>query len=492
MGDLFSVITDYLSKDISGEQALAEVSGWDRIDIDKHLEAAGLDLNKTPSNKNIRADILLKIHLSGLRAQRVREQKTVQKFVSGTVFDTDPVDMKGRFSTKKDDELVVWSLYVPIDSDPRIEKDLLFSKTNLPHDLWEEIPDEAEGLAPPDAPQIGPPIIEIVDRQYIRVDIKLVYWIPFRANEFPVPRKMLPAGWRGIAMTQESRLAARSMLSTGNPTPRDSFTEAQWDALVASKEYRGLLYRELFCCCPNELSKQDIEKLTKVGFTPPSSNAADASRLQDDRKDKQNIGSIVAGGLATDDSVMYAMAPPGAAVPDHVEDALELIHEMGLTNSNETYSEGEELLDTQRIAGCHSGSWDFTIRVGKVHNLLNNALTGQLISYQGGLLTWKLCCDTSDLKLTYNHSAIPSQRIYVNNQVVYDYDMLTAPWAQVAGSFFTAPDENWQGSKEDLKDALESNTKAPRPITKTITIPLTLEDGCPSPPPSDWIPPSSG
>ena len=356
---------------------------------------------------------------------------------------------------------------------------------------------EGEGQGthiPEDDLDIGnPEIVKIGNRYYYRADIKVVLWIPYRRNTFPVPTRFEPEHWKSADMSQEMRMAARAMLSTGNPTPPDTFPDYQsWSKFWQSSEYRGIYNLKLFICCPDQDSKEARDAGHKSGYTPapadvdPNPPETLTKRLTDDHKDRQNVGSIVEGLMqgATGNELTHWLTFP---VGDQYEDALDLIKEL-CPKTNESYSEGEQIFEHTKADDCVSGTVKFMVRVGKAHNLLNYLATGKLIGFQGGILTYKLCCD-GKLKLSYKHSAIPSQRIYVNNRTVYDYDMLNAkvPWSQVEESYYGVSAGVLEGSKAALKRRLLEKVESPLNKNEQTETAIPRGDGCPSPIPDDWL-----
>ena len=333
-----------------------------------------------------------------------------------------------------------------------------------------------------------------------------MFWIPYHANSFPIPTGYLPKSthWETDAPNEEMRLAARAMLATGNPTPPDAFPEAKdWQTFVDSNEYRGYAWYDLYACCPNEKPKLAEVKRSDAGYTPPSSeipsDPADTfkQRLTDYHNDHQNIGSIATGLTQTPGGASVTDKPGKLAFPDRYRDAAILIKKL-CPPTNESYSKGEKIgprqVDTK---DCLSGSWEFYVRVGKAHNLLNYALCGKLVRFQGGTLNFNLCCDAAEfgtlarpsLGLYYGHSAIPSWRLYINNQKVHEYDMLTAPWSEVEGCFYEpTPAGLTEWSTDQVAAALNEQKRSPPVKHWDDDFKITSKDGCSGDePPDEWL-----
>ncbi|MCZ4280046.1 hypothetical protein O4H49_04605 [Kiloniella laminariae] len=495
MEDLFTVITALDNEEITRDKAHKKMASWGKTTLKKHLDAAGLGGEKLPPHPETLAKILLSLTRPDPENRRLITPKTLEAIVTGKLFDDDPPDLKQRFALRQGNKVKVMVLRDRPGQPPRLEQDFELAGADLPAEIMTEIPEAPEDpdlSTPPEDPDIPHGTIETVARSYYRVDIKLVYWIPYRPNKFPIPTRFLPTRWKFATMSQEQRMAARAMLATGNPPPPRTFpTKASWDKLVASKEYRGVTHHLLFVCCPGERPKNDLDYLNKAGYTPaPSEVPATpantlAKRLNDDHKDQQTVGSI-AESLLNSDTGTEITGVPGFAVGDQYEDAAALIKEL-CDETNESFSEGERHYKYTPAADCFSGNWDFAVRVGKAHNLLNYAATGKLIAFQGGDLGFKLCCSDGKLKLHYKYSAIPSQALYINNRRVWKHDMLSADWEKVEECFYTPTRYATWGSKAELKAALESKKMSPRPFTKDVEFPLVSTTGCPTPIPETWI-----
>jgi len=160
-------------------------------------------------------------------------------------------------------------------------------------------------------------------------------------------------------------------------------------------------------------------------------------KLNQFHNDNQNAGSVASDFLSGPNATALDVPAmvPGKLLPKQAQLGGRLIRKKP-PPKNESFSKGEmDCPPTLLTAECLSGTQDFWVRVGRDHNLLNFMLTNKLIKFQGGTLTFKLCCD-GKLKLSYNHSAIPSWKIYINNKMVKTYSMLDATWAEVEEAFF--------------------------------------------------------
>ncbi|TAM46880.1 MAG: hypothetical protein EPN55_04270 [Gammaproteobacteria bacterium] len=347
------------------------------------------------------------------------------------------------------------------------------------------------------------PVGEVTDKYHYKADVKLVYWIPYHANTFPVPTRFLPGNWETQKISQEFRIALRFMLSTGNPTPPDGFpNRAAWDSFMASKEYRGLLWTRMSVCCPGADPKTQETVLHNSGYTPPPSNIRKGAnesaedfnkRLNEEHKDNQNVGSIVeglasgsgTGGQGMDSVYGFPWIQQWGA-PDTVDDAVEKLRDLhkGKDRPPHSFSEGEEIFnhEPRTESNCVLGKWTHYLRVGKTHNLLNYILTGKIIPFQGGSMAQRVCCD-GKLTIYQKYTGIPSLRLYVNNVKVWEYDMLSAPFDRINEAF------NPPGMKTDLGalDKQEAPPDNPN-VFNLYTQSLRKLDGCPDKPfpPDEW------
>ena len=350
-----------------------------------------------------------------------------------------------------------------------------------------------EVYEPVPSTQSGPPAVKATN---LHVDIKLIFWIPYHGNSFPLPTRYLPksTGWEAGCKSEEERLAVRAMLATGNPTPPDGFPTAKdWAVFQGTKEYRGIAWYDLYTCCPNEQPKLAQIKYGDAGYTPPSCDIPEDpaatlnQRLTDYHGDHQNIGSVSTGLVLTPGGDAIDSALTKGAVPNQYRDAVKLIRKL-CPPTDESYSQGEKLGPTQSLtAQCLSGAWSFFVRVGKAHNLLNYALCGKLIRFQGGTMNFKLCCD-GVLRLQYRHSAIPSWRLYLNNRKVAEYDMLTATWPEVEGCYYTPNSGPLDFSIDALESALKEEIRSGEVKTWENNFNITPRDDCPGDkPPDEWL-----
>ena len=345
-----------------------------------------------------------------------------------------------------------------------------------------------------------------------KVDIKVVHWIPYRANDIPMLNRFLPTRWKNAAtvaqMSQEARYAIRAMLSTGNAPPPNAFRDqASWKNFVDSKEYRAIFWAQLYICCPSgELQHDPKVKMHKAGFTPSLSNIKESpantleKRLKEYRDERHTPGSTIEGCIARGGVVKeIAMSAVGFpyigewSAPDQIDDPLAKLEEIykDIIYIPQSYSQGKDFLfppQSNNTEDCVAGTWSYFFRVGDSHNLLNHMLIGSLIPYQGGDMTFKLCCSTKKLSLKYNHTTVPSFKVYVNNvKAGKQYDMMKSQFSHMYDSI--------SGSKLDsLKD--DDNKSPSRPklppnnIWKT-SVDIPGESDC-KPIPDDWWPKPKG
>ncbi|MCJ8269469.1 MAG: hypothetical protein MJK04_08705, partial [Psychrosphaera sp.] len=348
-----------------------------------------------------------------------------------------------------------------------------------------------------DGPDVTHPPIETVMSTHYKVDIKVVHWIPFRTNDVPLPNQFLPNAWKNTPMSQEVRMATRLMLSTGNAPPPDSFTnEAAWDTFLTSKEYRSVFWAQLYICCPSGDPKTAVVKVHKTGYTPCPSDVAQApantlaKRLKDHHDRRQTPGStvegIMAGNGAVGQSTDVFLGFPWVQqlpVPDQIDDPLELLRKKykGTTPAPESHSKGKAFDGSRNTSSkdCVSGVWSHFFRVGDSHNLLNYMLVGSLVPYQGGDLQFSLCCSNQQLKLTYNHTTVPSFKVYVNNELEgRPYDMLSSKFSSMNASV----------SGDPLKTlGRPARPKMPATNIWQTVVDLQGESGC-EPIPDNWWP----
>lgn len=492
MRDLFTILDDVDIGDLTETEARSEVAGWGTKILKKDLSTSGIAEDSLPNSASILARVLIDLHKTSERDSSSDDPRDLGGLLEGKIFHADDEKLLSRFAVRRDDRVQIWGVKRSETNDLELELELDIPTEQLPPGVVEEVPEWEEGhLDPPD--QDDPTgTIELALPTHLRANIKLVYWIPYHPNNEGL-RRMLPSttSWRGATMTQAMRMAARAMLATGNPTPRKSFTKAQWTALVDSKEYRGLLDRDLFMCCPRAQTGTDKELLIKAGYTPGRSGVP-VAQLHGDHLDTQSDSSM-AGGLLQEN--IFALPPlPIAGIPDRLENVVGEIRTRG-TQSNESFSQGQHLFSsTPMIKRPHliAGSWKFHVRVGVIGNLLNYLLTGRTVKYQGGELLWRLNCTTGKLKIQYRHSAIPSQRLYVNNTMVYDYDMLGSNWTKVDQCFGDPSTRSETTSGRRLQGELAASTKSPMNIiAPTHNETLTPGNGCPGAIPTGWINPRS-
>ncbi|MCR5879116.1 hypothetical protein [Phenylobacterium sp. J367] len=486
MPDLYAILT---SPETDRATLTKAVVALGRTAVVKHLKAAGLDAEALPDDPDLLAELLLSLHRPE-PLERLDKPRTIEDLAEGRVYASDPPTLVRRFGVPKPDGGMAIVALHRGDGPPRLVADVdlppnvVPGPEPVPHEAWPDI-------------DLTPGTIEVGNERHLRVDIKVVFWIPYHANTAPLPTRRMPAatGWEDATMTQEMRMGGRAMLATGNPTPPDGFANLQeWAAFRSSKEYRGYLWRDLYVCCPNEHRKVSRELDTDAGYTPAQADVPEdpaatlAQRLAAYHGDHQNIGSIATGLAQSPGGGALAGKLAAPVAPDQYRDAVVVMRKL-CPPTNETYSQGELHSPPQVLTGeCLSGSWELFVRVGKAHNLLSYAATGKLLRFQGGVMTFKLCCD-GKLKLSFRHSAIPSFRVYVNNHAVGGYDMLTSPWSEVEKCFYAPTTAVTQWSSTELENALGQIEKAP-PLPaaweREFTVPF--RDGCPGDtPPSEWL-----
>lgn len=491
MRDLFSILVDLDRGKLKTDAAVEEIATWDRRQIRRQLDATGLSGPLFPQEPRAMAKLLVGLHAPETAAKAKTEPKTLKGMASGEVFDGD-AGVVFRFATRKGEEVNVWDVVRKSRGRPVVEHSFRASTTQI-RDAFGEIPEwlkEEKQDDPHHAPGGDPAMnTEIATRTHRRVDIKLVYWIPYSPNNEALRRKLPAAtGWRDAAMTQSMRMAARAMLATGNEPPPSAFPNAgKWQEFLEKKEYRGALYRELFMCCLNGGTGQDIPKLDKVGFTPPRSGAKPED-LHQDHLDHQSDSSMATGLIL--ESIFALPNLPG--IPDRLEDVIEELRNMNQT-SNESFTEGEKknviVTPMDSTDTTISGSWEFQVRVGKAANLLNYLLTGRVVKWQGTRLRWRLDCANNKLKLEGLSSPIPSVKLYVNNEGIDVYDMLTAPWHRVDACF--RPPRGTPPitltTFQQMEEELSSDECSPLVQNWSRELDIRSHDGCPYPTPTNWL-----
>lgn len=495
--DLFSLLAALDQGSATAPQVRERLTALGPGALLGHLKAAGLAADDLPADAEVLAGLVLALNAPEHAAPRTDGPKTSAGLMRGELFAGDPASLRARVAVEREAGVEVLALHAGPEG-PRLETDLILGEAPAKPRRRAHVPEEPPALRPPEEPPqqtyTPTPTYQADLHYHYRVDIKLIYWIPYRSNANPLPTRFMPPAWEAAASSMEARFSGRAMLATGNPAPPDGFpTRADFSAFLNTKEFRGVLHQELLVCCPGEHSKTVIPQRADTGFTPATADVPEqpaatlAQRLRAYHEEHQNIGSI-ATGVAQSPAVSDAMAwyVPGVAISDQYEDALELLKEL-CPVTNEAYSLGEKIFNQTLSDDCLSGEWEFFVRVGAAHNLLSLALTGKMIAFQGGYLRFKLCCD-GKLKLSWRHTAIPSAKLYVNNVKVAEYDMMTAAWSDVEASFFD-PEVWYMGSKASAKHELQSGQ------TKAAIIPpatpyerdLPRRDGCPEPPGDVWL-----
>jgi len=486
-----------------------QIASLGLLELKKILKESGLDIAGKVTNAKTAADIAIAVFVPSIRAERSEEAKTHEGLLSGHIFEDDEPEIVYRFAARpSEDEINIWKI-TESDGKLKIVKDYKFAKEELQCSVLtlplveegetEEVPEEGTPTTPDDSDEPTGTIIETVALSHYKVDLKLIFTIPFVPNDFPVPSQLLHTRWRGAAMTQEERYAARAMLATGNAPPPDLFpTEASWNTYIASKEYRALLHIQFYICCPQAANQNSATvKLTKVGYTPHPSSILLApagtlrARLEADHNLRQSVGNQAENIAAGDGALGAALglgSIPGATLvaPSNLGVIRELRNRYhGTTPGIRSHSEGEHKFGSRDMStrNCSSGLLSYFFRVGSSHNLLNLGLTGNLIPYQGGDLTYRLCCSDGILRLSFNHTAVPSHDIYINNAKLANksYDMLGASFPSIRSAV------NGIGRPLSGLNNLGVFTRPAVPKRSSINVPITRKDGC-DPIASGWWP----
>jgi len=494
IGDLFSILVAHGRREITRSQAIAEVARFSTGRLQEHLETAGLTDTAFSEDRMLLADMLVALH--NPPDTRSTETKTLRSLISGQVYEEDPDTLLGRYAMNSKEGMDIWALYGG-STTPKLVKEFSLSQEEIKGLTLKDYEYINEDLEPPIEPELPTPLpIEVGNPWHYRVDIKLVLWIPFHGNSLPIPTRFMPSGWENSpGLNQEMRTAGRFMLATGNTTPPDSFTRDSWNKFVASKEYRGFVCRELYICCPDEKEKLIIPHGQDAGYTPaPASADMTEDKLNKFHGENQNAGSVASDFLSGPNAsaLDFPAMLPGRFLAKQAQLGGRLIRQ-NPPPKNEAFSKGEMLCPPiVRTAECLSGSQDFWIRVGRDHNLLNFMLTNKLIKFQGGRLSFKLCCD-GKLKINFNHSAIPSWKLYINNKMVKTYSMLDATWAEVEEAFFEPLSaEQFKKPIPEMESALEAalrkavRSKKVKNWSQDFT--LAKRENCPGQPlPEEWI-----
>lgn len=501
MNRLFDVLTGFQVGDVTKEEALTFLKRTDTRWLKSSLVNLGLPPDALPANAEVLARLFLALHGEESKVDRVAGPRSIEGLLEGTLYANDDPQVISRMAFKKGDHIEVWDVMLDDKGVPSL---VPFSTFNLQHIYHLDIsrvphvddprPDENEpGEQPPEKTAPPPeeeeePLgedIPVSDQVcHYQFNLKVVMWIPYVPNEVPLFRKFLPEPLKSMKMSQELRLGLRIALATGNPTPPKSLTDAQYTALIQSKEFRGTMRGTLTLCCGKEIRK-DVDVTAETGFTPPASGVEDA-RLNADHNTTQNLGSYLEAILSRGGPLANQLtgAGTGAAVVDQIEDALDLIKEFGRADANESFTKGEgrsgKTVNIHPLfKDCLLGTWSNFVRVGKINNLLNYALTGNLIRFQGGVLNWFLCCSTGKLLIAFNHSTIPSFKLYLNDKEIYEYSMLTASIAKIKETFYQPTSEDFFSSKADLKRALLAVKLSPLSVSFKDDFNLKKMDGCP-------------
>ena len=511
--DIFNAVTQFQTGELSKAEALETLSRSGSAWLSNALESAGISTKRLPENIAVLSNIYLGVNGEAFQSQRRPGPITTEGLIAGAIFEQDNPDVVTRVPFMRNGCVEIWDVLIDNRGRTSLIQHAVFDHHELVHHDLSHVPD---GEVPGDTPgeespkphgkipgekipgeKIPGEMIPVADtRSHYRFNLKLVMWIPYTPNEIMAFRKFLPKPLRNEKMSQITRLALRIALATGNPEPPDMLDNKAYMALVASKEFRGALNGNVTLCCGNANPKGDDTFKGVVGFTPPASSAKPED-LVTDHMNTQNIGSTIKAILKSDSPLKDQLvgAGTGAALVDQIEDALDLIDEDLPGSDNvppEAYTSGE--LITGRKKGTLSldespvtymGNWANFVRIGPVNNLLGYALTGKLVAYQGGVINWKIDCN-GNLSIVFNHSAVPSYKLYLNDKKIYEYDMIKSSIKDIEDTFFK-PELKIAGvdvggimpNEVVLLDSLTSKRKAP--LTKTFKETFSLNSlvNCP-------------
>ncbi|GAK45631.1 conserved protein [Tepidicaulis marinus] len=352
---------------------------------------------------------------------------------------------------------------------------------------------------PGDTPGNGlQPPVERNATPYYRANIKLVMYIPYEPNNFPVPNRILPQ-WRG-QMNGIEDPAMRLLLATGNPPPPDSFSDrAAFQRFVDSKEYRGIIDIDLMFCCGSDGQVTQGRKnfTTIVGFTPSFANVP-VDQLHQHHLDHETMTSQVerafqsgANNVATAmlDQAASTVTPNDFEVPaDALKKALEHNNH---PSTAESFSQGvsrvkeSELIETS--TSCRAYFAEQQVQVNPVDNVFYYMLTGCVLPYAWTQLRIDFCCDTHTLEVVAWGSSIPNRNLYINNRKVTAYDMLSQNFDVIKHSIPFGPPEG-NADSTLVMDPTSAGRMAFTPESEIrISRALPGTPGCPASIPSDWL-----
>jgi hypothetical protein len=321
-------------------------------------------------------------------------------------------------------------------------------------------PDEID----PDQPTIVQPPLNVYEpvggtaspnaEKYYLVNIKVVLWIPYIPSD-----EMLPSLWYGSMSNQEEQLAG-AMMSTGNPDPPDAFpTASDYQQFVASKEYRGIVDFDLLVCCPPTGSASVMYPATrdKGGFTP-ASQSVPMDQLHDKHIRTESMGSKI---------LRRSMTAAGLPAP-----------------APESFTPGNfrDKPGSASVVGTSCGDASPTIEV-QVNTLENSGYWvlsfGYILPYMWINVPTLLCCGGT-LTVKGIGSAIPSKKLYVNNEAVATYSMTSTGFDQLRPAL-----QDPTGSVQAPADAGPAVALPGFQFNYTTTLPS--RDGCPATFPQEWL-----
>lgn len=512
----FHTLIESLEGDLGNLATIrAEIEKLGLSELRQLLKNNGLNNANKINDKTVAADLALSLFSPNTRSPRSNETKSVEGLIAGKVYDDDNYDVIHRLATKEQDKIQIWKVTESKDGQLNMVRDCEFDEHEAGACMAPSSEEEDESDVTPHPNKVhyeedrsvteSMPLTQT--STHYKVDIKVVHWIPFRPNNIPIFNRFLPAAWKNAKTSWEAKMATKIMLSTGNAPPPNTFpNKASWDDFVNSKEYRAIFWFQVYICCPGETKFHQL-KTRAPGFTPSPSNIKEspantlAERLKGYHDRHQTFGSMLECSMASNGTVSQVAAGmlqfpyiQQLYMPDSIDDTLAKLIEkyQGKKPTPESHSMGRDHLDHSRkkfikTKDCVEGTWPYFFRVGTSHNLLNYMLTGSLIPYQGGDMKFSLCCSTQKLSLQYNHTTVPSFKVYVNNDTAGQYDMMKSNFSSMIDSISGGKNEGDLG--DDLLYKFSRPKLPPANIWET-SVDIPVESGCEQEPVilGDWWP----
>ena len=265
MNELFEVLRDYEAGQISRADALAVIASQGANYLHYTLSNYGLPASALAANSDALAALYLALHELEQNEDRDDSDPTADGLINGTLYTSDSNDVVHRIAYRDGDRVEVWDLTTLDDGTPWMEPHSNYDASNLGDldlgEIYEKLRDEDDLTGEIPYTTSGP------DCYHYKFNLKVVMWIPYRDNNIPLFNKVLPDAMQDPNMDQSMRVAQRIMLATGNPTPPETLTDAQYDALIDSKEFRGAAKDDITLCC-GTCPDFEADPKFEVGYTP--------------------------------------------------------------------------------------------------------------------------------------------------------------------------------------------------------------------------------